>query len=259
MDDTLDPRLYSTVPRFDVGAGVALGRAMLTAAPAAPNAIVKREIARCRAALGSLEGAWQPISADATPTSEKRAADKVLDGTWGALDMRLAAWNRLPAGAYPEVARATSVRGALFPDGLVFLTLAYTRQWAESQRRLDHIDTNGLAADIDTLCGPAFLGAVRAAHARYGVVLGITEAAPEPGEVPASVREPFIAFRTALTRYVQKLVGTLDDEDAAAVAAVKAALRPLDDHRATAVTRGTRSRGKVDAEAGAAAAPEQTN
>ncbi|HUU20965.1 MAG TPA: hypothetical protein VM389_00385 [Phycisphaerae bacterium] len=237
MEEMIDPRAYSTVPMFDVRAGVALGRAVLTAAPAATNPIVGRELDRLGSALGALEAAWQPVAADPAPASDRRPADNAVDGAWGGMHARLQAWERLPGDAHPEVARAEAIRGALFPDGLAFLTLPYDRQWAESQRRLDHIDAGSLAADIDSLCAPAFLAAVRTAHARYGIVLGITEVAPEPAEVQASLREPFAAFRAALSRYVMKLVGTLDDEDPAAVRAVKAALRPLDDFRAAAAAR----------------------
>lgn len=259
MDDTLDPRIYSTVPRFDVRAGIALGRAMLTAAPGAPNAIVKRELERFRMALGTLEAAWQPVSTIAAPAVDRRAADQALDGAWGGLHARLAAWDRLSGAAHPEVDRATTLRTTVFPTGLSFLTLPYDRQWAESQRRLDHIDAGGLAAEMDALCGPAFLTAVRTAHAQYGIVLGITEAAPEPTDVPVSLREPFAAFRNALTRYVQKLVGTLDDEDPAAVRTVKAAVRPLDDYRATVASRAARSKSKPATEADAAPTSEMTN
>jgi hypothetical protein len=238
MEEMIDPRAHASLPVFDVPGGVALGRAVLTAAPPAPlNPLVARELDRLGAALGALETAWRPVAADPPPPSEKRPADIALDGAWGGLHGRLAAWERLPGEAHPEVARAGRVLSALFPEGLAFLKLPYERQWAESRRRLAQIDADRQGREIDDLCGPAFLAAVRTAHARYGIVLGITEVAPDPAATPPGLREPLAAFRTALSRYVHRLLGTLDDEDPRAVRAVQAALKPIDDFRAAAAAR----------------------
>lgn len=248
METAIDPRTYATLPRFDVRAGLALGRAMVTAAPASVGPIVARELGRVRTALEALESAWQPVAAGAPVSSDRRPADLAVDAAWGALHTRLAAWGRLSGDGHAEVGRAAAQMAALFPDGLGFLKLPYERQWAESQRRLDHIDTEGLSAELDALCGPAFLAAVRTAHANYGAALGITEVAPEPAEVPASLSEPYTALRAALSRYVLKLIGTLDDEDPDAVRAVKAALRPIDDYRASLAARAARARTRGDGE-----------
>ncbi len=224
---SLDYGDYATLPQFGVRVGVAFGRELISAAPQDGSALVKRALDEVVATHRALEQAWQPVAKSGEAPSPKQLADRGLDGAWAAIDMRLGAWERLPSGVYPEVALAAEVRRTLLPDGLGFTQLPYREQWAESDWRVRLIDTDDLGETIEALAGPVFLAELRTAHARYGVALGITEAAPDEDEVPTSMRDHWRAFRDAVKQYVLRLFGTLDETDPAAVAAVKKAVRPI--------------------------------
>ena len=56
----------------------------------------------------------------------------------------------------------------IFTQGLTFLQLALNAQWAESEKRLQMIDADGWADDIDGMAGPEFLKEVREKHEGSG-------------------------------------------------------------------------------------------
>lgn len=224
-----DFRDYNSLPILNVPSAVALVRALLAAAPKQQKPLVRRARKALEEALEALVALWEPSTTPVEPGIDRRPFDQALDRCWGALYRRLSAWLELDAERHPEVARAAELRSTLFLDsGLAFLRRSFREQWAESERRLRVID-KGLAAELDALLGsPAFLEDLRAAHAAYGQVLGITAPAAQPTADPAALTAPLHALRAAIFAYVGKLIGTLDEEDADEVAAVRAALAPID-------------------------------
>jgi hypothetical protein len=61
----------------------------------------------------------------------------------------LEALARLPAQASDRFVLAAKLLPKLFPDDKASLTLTHPAQWAESQKRLDRIDKEGLAEDLE--------------------------------------------------------------------------------------------------------------
>lgn len=120
---------------------------------------------------------------------------------------------------------------------LEFLKLPYTRQHAESDRRIELIDERELADEIDRLVGDRFLPALRAAHQACGDALGISKAVPLPA-VAVLVVEPLRALTEALGRYALQLVA-LAHNDPDKHDAVVAALSPIDEFRAASGRRVT--------------------
>ena len=230
-----DLSLYMRAPIMDVASGVALGVSLLSASPKAPTSAVKAAAKRLRTSVVALQSAWGSASIPA-PAGKKRAADYATDNAWGCLEMRLDAYGRLPASEAPKAERATEIYSKLFPDGLTFLTLPFKTQWAEGEKRLQLIEGDKLAADIDLLAGPEFLREVRRTHAIYGKALGVTQ----PEELPLDVRlaEPLRDVGQAIVDYSLQLLALASAEPSMA-ATVKKALKPIDDHRAAAPKRGS--------------------
>jgi hypothetical protein len=216
------------LPRLDADSALALWQALQAEAEAA------KKLPKV------LQPAWQGVasagntlfqaarsrfmdSGRATP-SERRAADGVVDNVVGALDDYLAAWMRLVGT--PEAQIATSVRQTLFPDGLGFLNFTYEQEWAQIDRRLDLIKSEGLDKQIATLGGTTFVTQLQKAHQAYGKALALTTVQPTPAET-ATLGEALQAFASALRRYVIKVTAYGDEAEAAPAELAERLLRPL--------------------------------
>ena len=241
MTDEFDASAYVRPPIIDVGSGIALGIALLSALPKEAPPDIKKSAQKLRKSVVVLQSAWEKAGGPNGPR-DKRPADQATDNAWSCLHGRLSDYASLPAAHYPKAARAQAIVDQLFPDGLTFLQLPYATEWAESDRRLTRIEKNNLADDIDTIAGAEFLAEVRRAHADYGHVLGITKASKS--EAPENLAEPLRALGKAIAHYALKLAGLAGDSgDALRMA--RAALRPIDEHRA-ALARRASSGGKSD-------------
>ncbi len=146
-----------------------------------------------------------------------RAADRVLDDAWGALQCWLLGWTRLPDRAHPRIAEARALYAGLFPRGLAFLTLAFKDQWTESQKRLDFLQERNLVALLGLLGGLPFLETVRAAHKGYGEALHLLPDAPDPD---AAVRRALGETHAALRDYVSSLASAADARRASGTGAI---------------------------------------
>src|SRR5690606_32595739 len=125
-----------------------------------------------------------------------------------------------------DAPRAQHMLDTLFPTGLDFVTLPYAEQWAQSERRLVLVATDGLEDELTELCGECYLPLLQEAHAAYGKALGITkarEAAPEA----ARVLEPLRELNAAIGSYARGVVGAVDEDDEQAVAAAMQQLEPI--------------------------------
>jgi hypothetical protein len=235
MTDEFDASPYVRAPVIDVGSGIALGIALLSALPKEAPADVKKTAQRLRKSVVALQGAWEKAGGPAGPR-DKRPADQATDNAWSCLHGRLSDYASLPAAHYPKAARAQTIIDQLFPDGLTFLQLPYATEWAESEKRIARIDKNNLTGDIEAIAGAEFLAEVRRAHADYGHALGITKAAK--GESPESLTEPLRALGKSIAQYALKVAGLAGDGDDA-LRMARAALRPIDEHRAALAKRAS--------------------
>lgn len=226
MSDEFDPTPYVRPPIFDVASGVALGIALLSAAPKPAPDHVKKAAQKVRKETLALQAAWARSDAIPAPP-DRRKADMRIDNAWGILLDRIESYASLPVADFPKAARARDLVDLLAKDR-EWLKLPYEAEWAQSDKRITKIDDEELGADIDDLAGPEFLKEVRTAHKAYGVALGVTKAAGEAPEV--NLADPLRALSRAIARYGLTVAGMADDE-AATLAVVRKALRPIDDYR----------------------------
>ncbi len=135
------------------------------------------------------------------PPAEKRKADGQVDNAVGALAQFLDAWARLP-DTLPETQLAAAVRQALFPDGTGFLKLPFEQEWAQIDRRVALLKSEGLDKQIAKLGGTAFVVHLEEAHRAYGKALGLT-AVPAASSGPVVLGDPLAMFSSALRTLVQ--------------------------------------------------------
>lgn len=242
--EDFDPALYTRMPRFDVAAGVTLSRQILAALPSRQPPPLKKCAERLEHDTENLQRIWRERE-QGESRLDPRPIDHMADNAWRNLHDRLVAYAGLPVEHHPEAAQAAEIVGALFPEGLGFLTLDYGSQWAESEKRLQRIVAEQLEADINRLAGAAFLIEVRRCHTIYGEAIGISR--PIERRAPVPLSEPLRAMAQALIGLCAQLVALYYEGDAQQQAEVRAALRPIDNFRAAALKR---------ARAGAAASSE---
>jgi hypothetical protein len=161
----------------------------------------------------------------------------MADNAMGRLHGRIEDYAGLPAETYALAVRAQGILDSLFLTGLAFLKIDFKSQWAETKKRLDRIDEEKLAADIDKIAGPEFLAEVRRVHKLYGQALGLTESKEKP-VIPGLV-QPLREVISAISAYTIQVLAIVMDEDADKTlrAAARAALQPMDDYREAAARR----------------------
>lgn len=236
--EPLDPAAYVRSPMLDVASGVALCAALLAAIPKDASPTVKRSAKRLRKDALALQQEWAAADA-AAPPPDRRTVDTRVDNAWAIALDRLVAYGALPDASVPKAARARELVERISPDRS-WLKLPYAAEWAESEKRLRRID-DGLAADVDALAGKEFLAELRAAHAEYGAALGMK--GPTAEAVVVNLVDPLRAVAQSIARYGRAVIGELDEDDAESVARARAALRPIDEHRAGVARRGAGASG----------------
>lgn len=224
----IDPSQYVRAPITDVAGAVSLGIGLLTYLPQTAPKPVKDAGLKLRDSVLALQAIWSETAVPTSPAG-RRAADSAVDNAWGALEGRLASYARLPAALYSKAPRAAEIHRHLFAGGLDFLTLMYRSQWAESERRLHLVATKDFAADIDALAGPEFLAEVKRTQKLYGEALGLTKA--EEAAPDLKLTEPLRAVGAAVVDYALQLLAW-SRADLSVEAAVRRALKPIDDARA---------------------------
>lgn len=248
MSDDFDVTPYVRPPILDVPSGVALGVALLSAVPKPAPDNVKKAAKKVHHDTLALQAAW--AKSDAAPAApDKRQADMRIDNAWAILLDRLEAYASLPVADFPKAARARELIDIISPNDREWLKAPYQAEWAESQKRLQKIEDAILEADVEALAGPEFLLEVRRAHKAYGVALGVTRPAEEAPAV--NLADPLRALSRSIARY-GVAVASLVDDDPATLAAVRKALRPIDDLREA---QARRSSGGGDAPATPPATP----
>lgn len=235
----LDLSLYVVAPRLSVPAAVSLGIALLAATPKPAPQPVRRGAARLRESVLALQQEWRrqmPSGAEILATP--READTRVDRAFRAMAMRLEALTLLFAEAGPDVEVATKAHQRLFPEGLRFLNLPHSQQWAHCDRLLATLaDDEDLAADVERLVGDTTLDEVRAAQKAYGAVLGITSARESLDVV--SLVEPLEAVRSSIVAHALQIVA-MQSDDPSRLPAARKALAPIDDVRAAQAAQARR-------------------
>lgn len=255
IDDDFDPTAYARAPKLDVAGAVTLAIQLLTNVPKSPPTPVKKAAQILRKRTVTLQSVWKERDRIAKP-EDPRPIDVMADGAMGRLHGRIDDYAGLPADRYPLSARAQQLAKSLFPDGLAFLTTDFASQWSETEKKLQRIDEEGLAKEIDQIAGPEFLAEVRRIHKLYGEAIGATRSRSK-AEVPSLVK-PLRDVSQAITGYAIQLVAVLMDAgtDAAKRTAARAALAPLDNYRAAAARREARRSSEATPETDVPEVPE---
>jgi hypothetical protein len=226
-----DPSRYGQAPQFNVASGLALARSLLEAAPSKPQKSISKAISKLEEAREQLQQAWQKIAPSASSKVSAKEADRQLDRSWALFHNRLQAYSELPSERYPDAERAGELLLILFPDGLKFLRLPYREEWAESEKRLQQIENEHLAKDLNKLCGKEFLSEVEQMHQVYGGVLGVTKVQSTPSP-SVSLLEPLRQLSQAIGSYSRKVAALVDEDDPTSIEEAKQALLPIDVLRA---------------------------
>lgn len=238
MEDAFDVSIYARAPKLDVASGVALSIQLLATVPEKPVPAVKKAAQKLRKNTIKLQVAWKERDRIEKP-ADPRPVDVMADAAMGRMVSRIEGYASLPADRYPLATRAGEIIATLFPD-LEFLRADFNSQWAETQKRIDRIDEEDLAKDIDRVAGPEFLAEVRRIHAIYGVAIGVTQARGKT--VGPSLAEPLRDVSASIAAYAIQLAAVYMDADTddGTRRAVRAALAPMDDYRTGAARRGAR-------------------
>lgn len=195
------------LPRLSANSGTVLGQQLLTRAnlrlaelEGLPEDIVEARN-YLEASVADLHAAQVPFAPE--QTEEGRVADQAENSAWRATEGWLGGFAELYRGGATQYEDANALYTVLFSEGLAFTTIAYLEQWQETQKRLDAIVLGGYEATIDRLGGTAFYDALKAAHTRYGEVLGITARVDQP--VSQEVRAKLDAMLLDMKEYVLKV------------------------------------------------------
>lgn len=195
-------------------------------APAALPEKIRGRLDKVKAATGVLSAALaarNPGTLAADPA--RAAADKAIDESIRALDEVLLAFTKIPV----KKARAEKAHVAFFRgEGNEWLNADFDTQWADVKSRLDHIDSNGVAAMIHEIGGKDVLDHLRDMFKAYGAALGITSKTVEASAV--DVKTPYLEAIDALRRYVAVVIahGAESDVDPAAGELAEALLAPIE-------------------------------
>ncbi len=216
---------YTRAPILDVPGAVALGHALLSAAPKQAPDAVKSAARNVRRDVGELQRAWR--AAQPIKTGDMRPLDTRYDGAWSALRDRIAATAALPADEHEEdIARADGLNAVLFPTGADFLKLPYVKQWAEADKRIASVAERGLRKDIDRLAGAPYWSQIESLHKAYGDALGITKS-KEPTPTATNLLDPLRTAQRSIANYVMQ-VAAAASHDEAFVEQASLALAPID-------------------------------
>lgn len=231
MARELSPLSLVSLPRLSAPGALVLAE-MLRVAAAAERRMPKG-LAAAIAAVGgqqaALSLALQAQLAAQVPVADTRKADGEEDNSVGALHDFLAAWARLPASV-PQATQAQEVLRALFPSGLGFLRSEYAVEWAEVQRRIERLRSEGLDAVLAKLGGQPFLDYLLSSHAAYGKALGITEKVSAARSPDPQIAEALRELQAALRRYIIKAVAHIEADDPESAELVARLLSPIDEY-----------------------------
>jgi hypothetical protein len=224
----LDHFTYLRLPKLDVAGALSLAKILLHRVPAAPPPAIKKAASLVEKAVAELNSKWKEQVGPHARTDVRPIARRI-DRAWSSIRDRLVAYESLPEDGEDRI-RAMAILEVLFPDGLEFLNLAFVREHAESEKRIELIDDRGLGKQLDVLVGKRFLAELRATQRAYGDALGIKKASAQPAPT-VLVSDHLRALMEAISRYALQLLAYASHEPNKREAIVFA-LAPIDDFRA---------------------------
>ena len=231
MTIEFDPSLYVRGVVADVPSAYSLGVGLLSAVPSEEDrdSLVRKSARGLRKSVVTLRDAWR--EAAKAGRANRRPYDAAADASWRALSAGLDMVGAITGTPEDDAraARALALSQRIFPEGLAFTQAPSATQWAPADRILVEIDGSGLAGELEELIGPRPLAFVRRAHAAYGEALTITQ--PADGS-KIYLRDPLRGVQLAIRQYVFALFAVYPPEDPKNAALLKAALAPIDAHRA---------------------------
>jgi hypothetical protein len=241
MTKPLDPISYLRCPKVDVADAITLARMMLLRMPKVTSPAARKAAALMEASLDDLQEKWKQ-QASTAERQDVRVLARRLGAAWKSVRERLAIFELLPEGNVDRK-RAAFVRNMLFPEGLDFTMMAFTRQHAQSQTRLEMIEEQGFEKDLHRMVGDDFVEALHAAHESFGDALGVTKKSQRP--VAIVLTEPLRKLADAITIYALQMLA-LAYHDPDKWESVTDALSPIDEFRAAANRRITSGEDEVD-------------
>jgi hypothetical protein len=231
MTTQLDPISYIRFPKLDVATALSLAKILLHRVPKGSSSAIRKAASLVAASVAGLEAKWMqqavPVARDLRPLARR------VGSMWSAIRDRLVTYESFPEDN-PDRLRAMPIHDMLFAEGLEFLTLAFPRQHAESERRIRLIDSRGLAKDLEQLVGSRFVAALRATHQAHGDALGINKVSMPA--TPVFIVDELRELADAISGYALQLLA-LARHDPEKREAVAIALSPIDDFRAAAGRR----------------------
>lgn len=234
---TFDPSIYTRRLLLSLPGGITLGQALLANMPTGATLAIKKSANRLRKCMQAGQEAWaERQRQNNTPAgTDPRVVDQEGDSSWRALVMRLQACTLLPSYPGSKSRRAATILQLLFGNGgLGFLCETYSVQWATMDMLLKRIDTEGLAHEIDIICGREYLDQIRSVHPRYQKMVQEMLQRESGG---SDLREPIRDLNRCIVDYATKVVALADLDDAESIELVERALRPILTHRETVSER----------------------
>ncbi len=232
--ELFEPSLYTRIPNLDVPSFITLTRQLLMALPARPPAALKASASALSAVVAESEQSFGD-HIRMLDTQDNRPVDLAADVSWGSFQRWLSAYAELPHDRYPKAAQAESLLVALFPTGLVFLTLEYGAQWAESEQRVRRIQKDKLKPIIVALGGADFLTEIERCHTAYGEMVGVTKAKAKKSKLP-DLRTQRTKLQQALTAHAIQLVAMVLSGGESALEAAQPSFDAIDTYREKATT-----------------------
>jgi hypothetical protein len=204
MNHTLDAQGLVELPKLDAGGAMTLVEALLTRfkqEEELPRAVADaaKRMKQAMIALGEAMRA----RFDAGNQEDRSEAHRSAASRWKAVHDLLEAWAALSEeGEKSNLARR--LLSALFAEGLAFTRPPFRSAWSEAEQRLTWLSEQDLDGAFVELGGAEFLEGLRAAHKRYGEVLGVKKA-NELRELP-SLREPFDELLSRVRKYAVQVI-----------------------------------------------------
>ncbi len=230
--ELFDHSLYMRAPVFSLATGISLARALLATVPTGMPAIVKKAAAQLAEHTDASESLWvqrQRVDLAASEVNT-RAIDTTTDRAWMALRGRLDSCALLAVEDQPLAPRAAELVTILFGDGMTFLKATYAEQSATTSALLRRVDEDRLGKELDAICGPEYLRAVRRLQPQYEAMVASVLQREESGlDFNVQLR----ALGRAIVNYTIKVASTVADDDQKTIDRARTALRPLDNFRAS--------------------------
>jgi hypothetical protein len=233
----IDPTVYVQTPRFSVGAGLALVRALIASVPTDASTSLRASAQAMRDQGLQLQQAW--IATDSKPESpDARPVDAATDAVWRGVYMSAqgAVTSRT---SEPKAAAGQKVLDKLYDGGLTFINIRYPLQWAEMEKRLEKLKDPELAEALTLVTDENALPTLQRQQEVYGRAIGVTERSSEPAAPSPNLTDERGALSDKITRYCLAVLAAYPIDEEASATKVRHILKPIDELRAAAKANKT--------------------